>query len=244
MGVYETRWTWDARPNLTAADGSFTVPRLAAGKYTLRAYRRGGGEAIAQHVDTGSTVTLQIAAPGTIEGTARRAGTPPTTLTVAVSNPETGLSREEEFYQTAGHYIVRDLPRGHLVVTVEGDGARKTVEVDLADGERKTVDAELDSMLTVTGRVVEKGTTTPVRGIRMVIAARGSAMRPILRDDDSVSDDRGRFTLHNVSPGKLTLMGMPPRGRDPSTSFVHAERTVEGTGTVDIGDVELEKRAR
>lgn len=243
-GVYETRWTWDTRPNLTTADGSFTVPRLAAGKYTVRAYRRGGGEAIAQHVEAGSTVTLQIAAPGTIEGTARRAGTPPTTLTVAVSNPETGLSRDEEFYQTAGHYIVRDLPRGHLAVTIEGDGARKTVEVDLADGERKTVDAELDSLVTVTGRVVEKGTTTPVRGIRMVIAAKGSAMRPILRDDDSVSDERGRFTLHNVSPGNLMLMGIPPRGRDPSTSFVHAERTVEGTGTVDLGDVELEMRAK
>jgi hypothetical protein len=195
-------------------------------------------------VDTGSTVTLQIAAPGTIEGTARRAGTPLTTLSVAVSNMETGLSREEQFYQTAGHYIVRDLPRGHLMVTVESDGARKTVEVDLADGERKTVDTELDSLITITGRVVEKGTTTPVRGVRMMIAPKAFTTRPSLGDDDSVSDERGRFTLRNVSPGKLTMLGMPPRGPGPSTSFVHAERTVEGTGTVDIGDVELEKRAK
>ncbi|MGH2897294.1 MAG: carboxypeptidase-like regulatory domain-containing protein, partial [Solirubrobacteraceae bacterium] len=53
MAVMETRWSWDARPILSAADGSFTVSRLAAGKYTLRAYRRGGGEAIAQHAETG-----------------------------------------------------------------------------------------------------------------------------------------------------------------------------------------------
>jgi hypothetical protein len=244
MAVMETRWSSDARPILSAADGSFTVPKLAAGKYTLRAYRRGGGEAIAQHAETGSTVTLQIAAPGTIEGTARRGGKPVGALSVSVSNLETGLAREEQFFQTGGHYIVRDLPRGHLVVNVESDGARKTVELDLADGERKTLDADVDGLVTVTGRVVEKGTAAPVRGVRMVISAPGSMIRQRPEElDDSVSDERGRFTLRNVSPGKLTLLGIPPReARDGGV--VHAERTIEGTGTVDIGDVELEKRAK
>lgn len=245
MAMMETRWSSDTRPILSAADGSFTVPRLAAGKYTLRAYRRGGGEAIAQHTATGSTVTLQIAAPGTIEGTARRGGKAVGSLSVSVSNTETGLSREEQFFQTGGHYIVRDLPRGHLMVIVESDGARKTIELDLADGEHRTLDADLEGLATVTGRVVEKGTTTPVRGVRMVISAKGSMMRPSLDAlDESVSDERGRFTLRNVSPGTLTLFGIPPRGPDRTTSFVRAERTIDGTGTVDIGDVELEKRAK
>jgi protocatechuate 3,4-dioxygenase beta subunit len=246
MAVRQTRWSLDARPILSAADGSFTVPKLAAGKYSLRADRRGGGEAIAQHAETGSTVTLRIAAPGTIEGTARRGGKPASSLSVAVSNIETGLAREEQFFQSGGHYIVRDLPRGHLVVVVESDGARKTIELDLADGEHKTLDADLEALATVTGRVVEKGTTTPVRGVRMVISTEGSMMRPSLDElDGSVSDERGRFTLRNVSPGKLTLFGIPPRAaREGSTSFVHAERTIDGTGTVDIGDVELEKRAK
>ena len=236
--MWETRWSWDAKPILTAADGSFTVPKLAAGKYTVRAYRRGGGEAIAQHAETGKAVTLQIAAPGTIEGTARRSGKPAGSLSVSVSNLETGFMREEQFFQTGGHYIVRELPAGHFAVIVESDGARKTTELDLAAGERKTLDAELEGLVTVTGRVVEKGTTTPVRGVRMMISAKGAMMR-----------QRGRFTLHNVSPGKLTLFGMPPRGaRDSVMSFVRTERMIDGpgdaTGTVDIGDVELEKRAK
>ncbi|MGH2897766.1 MAG: hypothetical protein ACRDMZ_03765, partial [Solirubrobacteraceae bacterium] len=145
-----------------------------------------------------------------------------------------------------GHYIVRDLPRGHLAVTVESDGTRKTIELDLADGEHKTLDADLEGLATVTGRVVEKGTTTPVRGVHMMLGGKGVTMRPDLNElDDGVSDEHGRFTLRNVSPGKLTLFGMPPRaGREGGTAFVHAERTVEGAGTVDIGDVELEKRAK
>jgi hypothetical protein len=76
------------------------------------------------------------------------------------------------------------------------------------------------------------------------MSAKGVMMRPSLDGlDDSVSDERGRFTLRNVSPGPLTLLGLPPLGaRDGG--MVRAERTIEGTGTVDIGDVELEKRAK
>lgn len=240
----ETRWSWGVRPNLTATDGSFTVPGLAAGAYTLRAYRMGGGEAIAEHAATGSTVKLQITAPGSIEGTARHAGAPVASLSVSVRNPKTWFSRDEQFYQTAGHYIVRDLPAGHLQITVEADGARTQTEIDLAQGEHRTVDVQLDDLVTVTGRVVEKGTTTPVAGVRMIAHVPGSPMRPALDDDGSTSDARGRFTLRNVSRGKIVLMGIPSNATDRSRGLVSAQPTIEGSGTVDIGDVELGRPGR
>jgi hypothetical protein len=248
MSILETRWSLDARPNLTAADGSFTVSRLAAGKYTLRAYRKGGGEAIAEHAAVGSTVKLQITSPGLIEGTARRGGQPVSIVSVSVRNPQTWLSREEQFFETRGHYIVRDLPAGHLQVTVETEGARKELELDLAEGAHKTVDVELDDLVTLTGRVVEKGTTTPVAGVRMTARLAGGHPRmPRIEDGDpAISDAQGRFTIRNVSRGKLMIMGFPSvgfpsAGGDSHRGLVNAQRAIDGSGTIDIGDLEFAK---
>lgn len=241
--IIETRASWATRPNLTAADGTFQVPKLAAGSYTVRAYRRGGGEAIAEHVAVGSTVQLQITAPASLEGTARRAGKPVSSIAVSVRNPQTWFSREDQFYETGGHYIVRDLPRGHLQVTVETEGGRKQLELDLAEGEHRTVDVELEDLVTLTGRVVEQGTTTPVAGVRILVDSGGGPRRaPRFDDGLSMSDEHGRFTIHDVSRGKARIMGFPPGGA--SSGFLRVERTIEGAGTVDVGDLELEKRPR
>ncbi len=52
-----------APPVETDAAGRFTVPALAPGKYRVRAYRRGGGEALTDAVEAGSDLTLTLAAP-------------------------------------------------------------------------------------------------------------------------------------------------------------------------------------
>lgn len=52
-----------APPVATDAAGRFTVPALAPGKYRVRAYRRGGGEATADLVEASGDVTLTLAAP-------------------------------------------------------------------------------------------------------------------------------------------------------------------------------------
>lgn len=50
-------------PAATDATGHFVVPALAPGKYRVRAYRPGGGEATVDQVEAGSDVTLTLAAP-------------------------------------------------------------------------------------------------------------------------------------------------------------------------------------
>jgi hypothetical protein len=64
--VEATRWgDWDSDsvPVLTSTDGTFAVTKLAPGSYSLRAYRKGGGEAVAEHVAVGTTTRLQIKPP-------------------------------------------------------------------------------------------------------------------------------------------------------------------------------------
>ena len=48
------RWGsfWNT-PHLTDEDGRFTLPDLEKGKHSLRAHRKGGGEALLEHVEIG-----------------------------------------------------------------------------------------------------------------------------------------------------------------------------------------------
>ncbi|MFY0537284.1 carboxypeptidase-like regulatory domain-containing protein [Nannocystis pusilla] len=68
MASRETRWTFGKQPNMTDAEGRFTLTDLSDGKHTLRAHRRGGGEAIAEHVAIGSEVTLTLAPASRLAG--------------------------------------------------------------------------------------------------------------------------------------------------------------------------------
>jgi hypothetical protein len=149
--VEATRLSWDnhSRPVLASLDGAFALTRLSPGTYTVRAYRKGGGEAIAERVAVGAAVRLQITATASIEGTARRKGVPPRELTVLVRNPETGFSRRERFYMTGGRFAVVDLPAGQLEVVVTADGSETTSAVTLGEGEARTgLVVDLDDLVT------------------------------------------------------------------------------------------------
>lgn len=245
--VRETRWGWEERPVITSVDGTFTVTKLSPGSYTVRAFRKGGGEAVAEHVPVGGTAALQIEATGVIAGTARRPDGAPDELTLTVTAPKTGFMRRELFFRTDGRFVVRDVPGGHYEVTAEAEGGRKLVELDLAEGEQRTdVTITLDALVTLTGRVVELGTAKPVAGIRVEAEAAkgGTGMVLAFGDDDraNISDDAGRFTIENAPRGKVQLRGWPKDWSESDYAMTTAIRTIEGTGTIDVGDIAILKR--
>ena len=125
----------------------------------MRAYRKGGGEAVAEHVATGTRATLQMKPTGSIAGRVH-AGTRRRRRSRSRSATRRPASRaRRSFYMTDGAFAIHDLPAGHFRVTGSGDDGHKTIELDLADGEAKTgVDIALDQLVDVTGRVVESGT--------------------------------------------------------------------------------------
>ncbi|MBX3161351.1 MAG: carboxypeptidase regulatory-like domain-containing protein [Deltaproteobacteria bacterium] len=245
--VGETRWNWDEKPVITATDGTFTVGKLSPGAYTVRAYRKGGGEAVAEHVAVGGTAKLQIKATGSIEGVARRADGAPVEMTVQVRELTTGFWRREQFYRTDGRFTVRDVPKGHFQITVEAEGSQKMVELDLAEGEARTgVTVELEALIHVTGRVVEHGTQKPVAGIAMMASpATGGGFTFSSGDDDraNISDETGRFTIKHAPRGKLQLRGWPKDWTEDGDFLgVAVVRSVEGSGTVDVGDIGIIKK--
>ena len=239
-------WGNDAKPVLTGTDGSFVLGHLAPGAYTLRAYRKGGGEAIAEHVAVGGTATLRIKPTGSIDGVAR-GQTAPVTLRIALRDRATGVWRSESFFRTDGHFTVTDLPAGHFELTAQADATQASITVDLGDGEAKTgVSLALDALVTMTGRVVEYGTQRPVSGIYAYASSlRGGATMVQSTDDGrNITDDGGRFTIANVAVGKVSITLAPKDDQGSEYSYTTAIRALvdTGTGAIDVGDLGMIRR--
>lgn len=243
----------DDKPALTSVDGTFAIERLSPGTYTVRAYRKGGGEAVAEHVALGHPVRLQILPTGSIEGVARRtSGAPPDLLTVQVADATTGLRREEKFYKTGGKFAIHDLPKGHFELTASADGGTKTIEVELAEGEtRGGLEVVFEALATITGRVVDRTTRQPVPGMRVFAAPAtgggGMSFRFGMDDDNSnISDQDGRFTVKRVPRGKVFVQGVAKDFQNADYGFFRVLADVSGdAATVDVGDVPvIRKRVR
>jgi protocatechuate 3,4-dioxygenase beta subunit len=238
-------WGSNGKPVLTATDGGFALGHLAPGAYTVRAYRKGGGEAIAEHIAVGATATLRIKPTGSIDGVARAGSRAPVTLRISARDPATGLARSESFFHTDGHFTMTDLPAGHFEVTAQGDTSQASITVDLGDGEARTnLSIALEPLVNVTGRVVQYGTQRPVAGmVAHATALHGGRSFRSDDDDRNVSDDAGRFTIANVAVGKVAIM-LTARDQNTEYSIISAIRTLAdpGTGTIDIGDLGVVRR--
>jgi protocatechuate 3,4-dioxygenase beta subunit len=246
--VGETRWSWDEKPVLTSTDGAFALTKLAPGTYTVRAYRRGGGEAFVEHVAIGGSAKLVFKPTGEIAGLVHREGGEPVELDIQIKDEKTDFSRSEHFYRTGGQYLVKDLPAGHFTITAAAEAGQKQVTVDLADGESKTgVDVELDPLITITGRVVELGTGKPVPGMTMMASAgktggMGFSFGGGDDEQENISDDGGRFAIKNAPRGTITITGFPKDFSEADYGFLRVVKEANGTGTVDVGDITVVRR--
>ncbi len=249
-GARGTRDWWgdDQKPVLTGVDGAFVVGKLSPGKYTLRAYRKGGGEALAEHVAVGTTARLQIKPTGSIEGVAKRdAGPLPPELTISVEDLKTGFSRTETFFRTDGRFTVHDLPAGHFTLTARAEGGQAKTEVELAEGQTKAgVTVTLEQLVTLIGRVVDSVTKQPVAGMmlfaRPAVGSQDFSFAWGEDDNDHITDAAGAFTLKRVARGKLAIQGMAKEWKESEYTWFRVFKEVTGTGTIDLGDLPVMKK--
>jgi protocatechuate 3,4-dioxygenase beta subunit len=232
-------------PMLTDVDGSFTVTRLPRGTYTVRAYREGGGEALAEHVALGATVTLTLKRTGSIAGTVSAPGGEPVEqFTVRVFNEEADLSRSEGFLFNGSAWTMSDLPEGTYEVVAKAKEGEATAKVQLARGEQKSgVALTLTARAAVKGQVVSVDGGAPVPGMRVYIEPRrrggdshaGSEGGPVTTDSD------GRFTIEDAPSGSITLMIMPA-GASEEYGFARIPADAPPGTSTDLGRLEIAKR--
>lgn len=241
----QVRWgSWGKQAILTDADGNFTIEDLADGKYTVRAYRKGGGEATIESVEVGSSgIELAISETGSISGAVTfEGGGAPDDFRVVAHDKEQSLWHSDSFYKTDGAFTLSEIAPGNYEIVVTSDAGDAKTETALEAGTDVTdLKLQLAPRITVTGRVLDLDTNKPVPGLRVMVSTRkggGFSFGGETGDEPNITDDAGRFTFENAPTGKVRIMAMPRDFSDQTYGWTTINDTIPNDAkSHDIGDL-------
>jgi hypothetical protein len=242
-----TRWGWDRQATAVDAEGKFTIGNLSPGTYTVRAYRRGGGEGTTEGVKAGTTTRLVIRPTTSLSGTVALAGGgAPEYVKVTIVDEKTGFEREEDFFRTGGAFTLTDLPAGVFKLSAQAPEGTVATDVALEEGEQRTgVTLTLEGRVSLTGRVVEMGTGTPVEGMQIWVTSSAGGGRPLGRNFDDppvVTAADGRFQVDKAPRGRLRVVAFPEnRATSTYSGGIKMVTVPADVRELDIGDVEMMK---
>lgn len=239
------RWSWMSAPALTDPDGRFVVSGLAEGKYTVHAYRKGGGDAFAEHVAAGSEITLVIQKTGAISGSVTLPkGGPAEAFTITVVAPSSGIHRSEPFLHTGGAFTLRDLPEGNYEISAEAAEGTGAANASLALGEQKQgVAIALTSRAGVKGTVVALEGGAPVAGTRVGVKPR-NRWSPMVDDPEknNVTDARGAFVVEGAPAGAMEISLIPSDWRNSEYAWASIPVDLAAGTMNDVGKLLVPKR--
>ncbi|MEZ4426950.1 MAG: carboxypeptidase regulatory-like domain-containing protein [Nannocystaceae bacterium] len=237
---------WTELPVLSDSDGSFTLTGLEPGYYTVRAFRRGGGEGFVEGVETGARITVAIQTAGALAGEVTLAdGAPAQDFTVVLLDRRAGRWRREAFFQTDGHWSAEGVEAGDYDVRASAAEGTARRPVALAAGQRRDdVDLTLAPRVTITGRVVSLETGDPLPGMQTSVRPVGGSLSSQAppADPRSVSDADGRFTLDNVQSGRVYVLATALDLANARHAFGRAVVELRGDGPIDIGEIKTPGR--
>lgn len=245
MGRWGSFWQ---TPELTDPDGRFVLEDLQEGKHTLRAHRKGGGEAILEHVELGGDVVLTIADAGRMSGTVTlTGGGSPEEFTVTLRDDTTGFSRNDHFFRTGGVWSLEELPAGKYKVRVDAGPGTAEVEAAMTAGQDLAgVRVELAPKVTVRGKVVNlEG--EPVPGLRVSVAAEGGNSWSFGGAESEeklhITDAAGRYEVEHAPTGKVRVMVMPRNWDDNDYGWTSMANFVPATGdAVELPVIKVAKK--
>ncbi len=250
-GRQRARWgSWSDQPLLTDEEGYFELTDLTEGaSYSIYANRKGGGEAIAEHVAEGTDVELSIAEVGLLAGVVNLAGGGhPERFTVSINDRSAGVSEDDRFLKTEGRWELSNLPPGKYEINVDSPDGNGKVEVELGDGEEKTdVALTLTPRVTVHGQLVDSESGKGIPGLKVSVNAAGNNIMMFgvagKADEKDISDADGNFVVENAPTGRVSLVVMSPGFTDSDYSWTWiARRLPTEPPTQDLGTIQLVKR--
>jgi hypothetical protein len=231
----------------TDGDGAFTFDNLAPGSFDLRAHASDGSEGTATGVASGTTgVRLKLVRAGRVEGTLVGFTTPPFVFAEA---PTLGGDLQDALV-SGDHFTFTGLPVGKYSISamvngIQVDGAA----IDMQPGATVRVTLRARPRVTVTGRVVDFVSGSPVAGMSCratvsIDGTEGPVIGPIVVTTSN-TDASGRFSVDAPVGRDRVLCSAPSQPTwssaggdfDVGASGAQVEvRSVKQTGSVsDVG---------
>ena len=242
------RFEGDAGAVKTDSQGRFTLPRLAAGRETLKLVHPDYAPLIVSQLAVTDGKTTDVAPAslhfgGTIEGVVYDGDGKPSPGVPLQLQDEYGYSGggDEEAGRLAsastdenGHFRVEHLPTQLIYVNVGERWSRHgVVRRVIRPLDAKVTRLDFGGAATVKGRLLVAG--KPLVTKRVVLAVQSQDFGPVIVN--ATTDADGRFTLYGPPPGQYTLYC--DAGIDPGN--LSRLQDVQITGpAMDLGDVALD----
>jgi len=239
-GTYRApRWLFEGTSTVTDTDGGFVIDKLNPATYTVRAYRRGGGEGQVERVATGGSVTVTIRPTGSIAGSLESDGRLPDEFTLRLADRATGFSRSERFFRTAGQFVLRDLPSGSFNVSVKAVEGTAAARAQLAASQDMIgLVIRLAGRARVTGRLVAFDGSTPLAGYFIHVSERdplGGFSYRYEGVEQPRSGSDGRFVLEGAPSGRVRIGAYSGLDDAPHGGVVRP--AILAPGNNDVGDL-------
>jgi hypothetical protein len=230
-----------SRPTLTEIDGGFVIGGLAPGRYMVLARRRGGGEALVEDVELGTSVSLTIVPNGALAGVVTSEDGAPERFSIVAKDGAQGLSFRDEFFRTQGRWELGELPAGTYEITAAAAFGAATATAELLAGDRvDAIEIALPRRVTVFGRLVDADTGVAIADMRVRVGD-GPVRRSGQPFGKQISDARGYFEVEGVSPGEVEVQIEPhPGAVDGDYGRLRLHRAVAPTpGRQDLGELRV-----
>ena len=250
-------WSEVGAINVAKADGTFEIPVIPPGEYSLLAFSFEDGKVHAAQVDldVGNAdvegLALTIGPGVNIPGRIAWEGKPSlgkAGLTVEISSPEPafvwGGTAEVD---TNNQFTLRDVPEGELRLTVAGmskdcyvkevrfgDALLPDVSFRVVKGSAGPLDITLSSLGARVQGTVTNEESLPVTGVWAVAVPEEPKRKQHRLFKSITTDQYGHFDLHGLAPGKYRLFSWDGVQKDEWEDPDFLQESEEKAVTIDL----------
>jgi len=232
-----SEWWTSSEPVLTGVDGKFTIGKLGDGQYLVVAEGPRGASRAEKKANPGDTVTLQLAALGTLTGHVTSAGSPVVGYSIECKGPAGTADRSSA--ASDGGYSLEHLAPGAYACHVDAEAGTAAGKINVPAGPA-TLELALAPWSTLTGQIVNMFDHTGLANIAVVASSSnanmGASMVDAMAGNSPKSDASGHFVINKVAVGKGQVLVLDSTGFKPLAT---KDFEVANGQRLDLGVIEI-----
>ena len=232
-----SEWWTSSEPVLTGGDGKFTISKLSDDQYLVVAEGPRGASRAEKKAKPGETITLQLAALGSLTGHVTSAGAPVVGYSIECKGPAGSVDRSSA--ASDGAYSLEHLAPGAYACHVDAEAGTAAGKITVPAGPA-TLELALTPWSTLTGQIVNMFDHTVLANIAVAASSSNANMGAYMVDamagNSPKSDASGHFVINKVALGKGQVLVLDSTGFKPLAT---KDYEVANGQRVDLGVIEI-----